>query len=77
MLSRVKEAKGSTGFPRPEIVIETIRCKQGIVTVPILDSLEILKFERDKARVKTLTALVLTRARVRSKKSPTLRQLTY
>ena len=58
---------------QPEIGIETIHCKQSIVTVPILDSLEILKFEGDKARVKTPTTLFLTRAKVRSKKNPTLR----
>ena len=55
-----------------EIGIETIRCEQSIVTISILGSLEILKFEGDKARIKTLTTLVLTRATVRSKKNPTL-----
>ena len=45
---------------------------QGIVTAPIHDSLEILEFEGGKARVKTLMALVLTKARVRSKKNPAL-----
>ena len=73
MYTRVGETKGTTGFPKPEIGIETIRCKQGIVTVPKLHTLEILEFEGDKARIQTLTALVLTRARVRSKKIPTLR----
>ena len=44
MLSKVEEAKGTTGFPKPEMGIETIRCKQGIVTVPILHALVILEF---------------------------------
>ena len=56
-LPRVGRTKGTTGFPKPEIGIETIRCKQGIVTVPILHTLEILKFEGDKARVKHLRHL--------------------
>src|SRR3954463_5849704 len=68
-LSGVGEAKGTTGIPKPEIGIDTIRWKQGIVTVRILHTLEILEFEGDKARIKTLTTLVLTRARVRSKKN--------
>ena len=46
MYTRVGETKGTTGFPKPEIGIETIRCKQGIVTVPKLHLLEILEFER-------------------------------
>ena len=46
MSTGVREAKGITGIPKPEIGIETIRCKQGIVTVPILRTLEILEFER-------------------------------
>ena len=59
-------------FP-PELGIETILPKQGIVTISILHTLEILDFEGGKIRIKTLTALVLTRARIRSKMNPTLR----
>ena len=57
MLYGVEEAKGTTGIPKPEIGIETIRCKQGIVTVPKLHLLEILEFEGDKAREKHLCHL--------------------
>ena len=46
MYTRVGETKGTTGFLKPEIGIETIRCKQGIVTIPKLHTLEILEFER-------------------------------
>ena len=73
MIPKIGEAKGTTGIPKPEIRIETIRCKQGIVTVLKLHTLETLEFEGGKIRIKTLTTLVLTRARVRSKKIPTLR----
>ena len=54
MLSGVGEAKGTTGFPKPEIGIETIRCTQGIVTIPKLLTIEILEFEGDKERIKHL-----------------------
>ena len=57
MLFGVGEAKGTTWIPKPEIGIETIRCKQGIVTVPKLHLLEILKFEGDKTRLKHLRHL--------------------
>jgi hypothetical protein len=57
MSTRVGETKGTTGFPKPEIGIETIRCKQGIVTIPKLHTLEILEFEGDKARIKHLRHL--------------------
>ena len=57
MYPRVGETKGTTGFPKPEIGIETIRCKQGIVMVPKLHLLEILEFEGDKVRIKHLRHL--------------------
>ena len=44
MCTGVEQTKGTTGIPKPEIGIKTIRCKQSIVTVLILDSLEILEF---------------------------------
>ena len=40
----VEQTKGTTGIPKPEIGIETIHFKQGIVTVTILHTLEILDF---------------------------------
>jgi hypothetical protein len=45
MLTEVRRTKGTTGIPNRDIGIKTIRCKQGIVMVPILHTLEILKFE--------------------------------
>ena len=45
-VNQSRRTKGTTRFPKPEIGIETIRCKQGIVTVPKLHLLEILEFER-------------------------------
>ena len=51
-----------------DIETETILCKQSIVTIPKLHLIEILEFEEDKSRGKTLTSLVLTKGRVRSKK---------
>ena len=44
MSTGVGKTKGTTGIPKPEIGIETIRCKKGIVTVPKLHLLEILEF---------------------------------
>src|ERR1041385_2129337 len=45
-LTRVGRTKGTTRFHKPEIGIETIRCKQGIVTISILHTLQMLKFEK-------------------------------
>src|SRR4051812_47102519 len=75
MIPKIGEAKGTTGISKPEIGIETIHREGSIVTISKLHTLEILEFEGGKIRIKTLASLVPTRARVRSKKIPTLRIL--
>ena len=57
MIPKIGAAKDTTGISKPEIGIETIRCKQGTVTVPKLHTLEILKSEGDKAKIKHLRQL--------------------
>ena len=57
MYTRVGETKGTTGIPKPEIGIETIRCKQGIVTIPKLHLLETLDLKGIRRELKHLRHL--------------------